>query len=396
MLQNNNKKIVIVSFADLGKRRNFKTADILPLISFLKEKGLISDIFCRINKNFDFSSTFSMVPEILHYFISLSGLLLNNQFFSRTLEEKIFDFSTAFKIKKLKERKIIFFHPNYYFLKSVKTAKEKGHLTIGLTVTAHGEYNANLEKEEFERLNLKKDFEKYAIYYRLLKKGFYKNNYDYLIAWSSFVKDTYSKYGSNPEKIFVAVPDVDSLKFFPSKERPKNFRVLYVAQTTILKGLHYLLDAWKKIKIKNAQLFLVGGWGFVPPRYRKRLESMIFKDERIKWINFTKNIISFYQNSSLFVFPSLTEGNPRVLREAMACGLPIITTENAKGLVENNRNGFIVPIRDAEALKEKIEFLCYNQKLREEMGQESRKIIEKKESFGSEILKIYERIVGQQ
>ena len=64
MLQNNNKKIVIVSFADLGKRRNFKTADILPLISFLKEKGLISDIFCRINKNFDFPFTFSIVPEI--------------------------------------------------------------------------------------------------------------------------------------------------------------------------------------------------------------------------------------------------------------------------------------------------------------------------------------------
>ncbi|MGB9598773.1 MAG: hypothetical protein ACPLZH_02940, partial [Minisyncoccales bacterium] len=264
------KKVVIVTFADLGKKENLKTVIILPLISLFREKNLLSKIFCRINKNFDFPETFSNVPQFIHYPLAFWGRFFKKTLKARILEEKIFDFFLSFKIKKSPEEKMIFFHPDYSFPKSIKIAKEQGFLTIGITSTAHAKYNANLEKEEFERLGLERYFEKYSVYRNFLKEGFYQNELDYLIAISPFVKETYIQSGMPEEKIFVVNSDIDLSKFSPLKNKKETiFQVIYVAQTTVLKGLHYLLQAWQKLRIKNKKLFLVGGWAFCPPDFKK-------------------------------------------------------------------------------------------------------------------------------
>ena len=68
----------------------------------------------------------------------------------------------------------------------------------------------------------------------------------------------------------------------------------------------------------------------------------------------------YYGQGSVFVFPSLAEGFGLVLLEAMACGIPVITTPNTAGpdILTDGVEGFIVPIRDVEALKAKLEW-CY-------------------------------------
>ena len=77
----------------------------------------------------------------------------------------------------------------------------------------------------------------------------------------------------------------------------------------------------------------------------------------------------------VFVFPSLFEGFGLVLLEAMAMGLPIITTTHTAGpdLIEEGREGFIVPIRDANAIAEKLTRLHEDRSLRDEMSASARR-----------------------
>jgi glycosyltransferase involved in cell wall biosynthesis len=224
------------------------------------------------------------------------------------------------------------------------------------------------------------------------------NEFNYVIALSEFVKESYVQKGFPIENIFVAVPDIDVQRFSPKlnfyAKRP--FNILYVAHTQPLKGLHYLLDAWKNFKDADATLTIVGGFAAMPETLKQKYMSQIESDERITYIADTQEPEKYYHDASLLVFPSLTEGFGRVTLEAMACGIPVITTENARGIVEDGKTGFVVPIRSAEQIREKIEFLYHNPEIREQMGREARKAVEQKKPFGEAVYEIYQEILKRE
>jgi len=387
--------ISIITYADLGKRKNLKTPDILPVIEIFQKRGILSQVICRIGKGFDFKNTYSAVPLFLHYLAIGSGKIINNPTLGRILEEKIFDF---FAKRYLKKVNVAFFHPDYLAPNTYLKAKKMGIITVGIAATAHLAYNAELEKEEFEILGLKNYYPKNTIWSKFPK--YYNLNYqhDYLIAFSEFAAKTYIEKGIPANRVFVAYQDIDVKRFLSqnrSQNTDKKFKVLFVSHISPLKGLHYLLEAWQKLKLKEAELIIVGGYSEIPTPLKKRYDEIIKKDPSIKWIGFTKNPELYYSLASIFVFPSLTEGSPRVVLEAMASGLPVITTENAKSLVENGKNGFIIPIRNVEAIKEKIEFFYYNREMIKKMGEEARKRVENKKSFGETVFEIYQKIINK-
>jgi len=81
----------------------------------------------------------------------------------------------------------------------------------------------------------------------------------------------------------------------------------------------------------------------------------------------------YYQSADIFVYPSLHEGSALAIYEALASGLPVITTHNSGSVVRDGVEGFIVPIREIEALKERILFLYQNKDIREQMSSQARK-----------------------
>ncbi|MDW8293031.1 MAG: glycosyltransferase, partial [Anaerolineae bacterium] len=83
--------------------------------------------------------------------------------------------------------------------------------------------------------------------------------------------------------------------------------------------------------------------------------------------------VSAYQQADIFVFPTIEEGSALVTYEAMACGLPVITTPNAGALMQDGEEGFLIPIRDVEALAERIEGLRSNPLLRRKVGEAARR-----------------------
>jgi glycosyltransferase involved in cell wall biosynthesis len=83
-------------------------------------------------------------------------------------------------------------------------------------------------------------------------------------------------------------------------------------------------------------------------------------------------VIDEFRRADVFVLPTLCDSFALVHLEAMACGVPVITTPNCGSVVRDGVDGFVVPIRDAEAIADTIELLLADRALRERMGQNAR------------------------
>ena len=94
--------------------------------------------------------------------------------------------------------------------------------------------------------------------------------------------------------------------------------------------------------------------------------------ENVVFTGFLKNPEEVFRKASVFVFPSLEEGGAKVTYEAMASGLPLITTHNSGSIVRDGVDGYIVPIRDAAALREKILYFYDNPAEVERLGANGR------------------------
>ena len=137
------------------------------------------------------------------------------------------------------------------------------------------------------------------------------------------------------------------------------------------KGVYYLADGFAIAARKNPLLRLTVAGCSAPETEVKKMFSADVR-ERVAVIPFIKReeIVDLYASHDIFVFPSLVEGMPLTLLEAMATGMPAVTT-NTSGMadvVEDDVNGLLVPAADAEILAEQIERLCQSRELRKRLG----------------------------
>ncbi|MEK7549210.1 MAG: glycosyltransferase family 4 protein, partial [Patescibacteria group bacterium] len=106
-----------------------------------------------------------------------------------------------------------------------------------------------------------------------------------------------------------------------------------------------------------------------------------------------------YSQGSVFVMPSIEEGLALVQPQAMACGLPIIATTNtgAEDIVRDGLDGFIIPIRDVSALKEKILYLYEHPEERKKMSASAKEHVSSGftwDDYGNKMIAEYERILN--
>jgi glycosyltransferase involved in cell wall biosynthesis len=175
------------------------------------------------------------------------------------------------------------------------------------------------------------------------------------VAASSYTADTLAEHGIRRERIHVVPYGVDTRAFpdRPSQALPQGqFRIVYVGSMIQRKGLSYLLEAVKILRSRHIQLILCGR-GVIDEKLLAQYAELplsvrinLDRDELVKEI----------QASDVFVLPSLTEGFGHVILEAMACGVPVITTAHtcAPDVMREGEHGFIVPVRDAEALANRL------------------------------------------
>lgn len=378
--------VSIVTIANLGKKTNLKTPGILPVIEELAHRGELKQVICQINTDFHFPNTYSAIPSFVRYPLRALEKILGLSF-----ERLCGKLSHLFVKWRLEPTDIVIVHPPSRFGSAVEKAKRNGSTVVGIATVAHPLFDKEIHTEEHRKFESSLNTESFEKMSTLVKQ------FDYIIAISDFVKSSYIKYGFPSERVFVAYTDINLPPESEQVCRDNIFKVLYLSYTNARKGLPYLLDAWRKLKLPNAELTLVGKYsGDVPDKLKQYCDGIIKGDPSITWAGSTNTPEKYYGEASLFVFPSLTEGNPKVVMEAMSHGLPVITTKNAQSIVEDGKSGFVVPIRNAQALAEKIRYLYDSRDVAERMGKEARKAMEHKKPFGEAVFEIYQKILKRE
>ena len=149
--------------------------------------------------------------------------------------------------------------------------------------------------------------------------------------------------------------------------------VLMVARVIWDKGIREYYEAAKVVKQKffNVEFVLVGGLDEGNPSC---VDQAFLQNENVLWLGHRDDVRDVTAISDVYVLPSYREGLPVTLLEATSMGKAIVTTNTSgcKDVVDDEENGFLVPIRDAMTLASKIELLLQNQQLRETMGKKGR------------------------
>jgi glycosyltransferase involved in cell wall biosynthesis len=194
---------------------------------------------------------------------------------------------------------------------------------------------------------------------------------DRILVGSTFVRDSFLAQGYDSSRIAVVPYGVDTERFSPaaptSSERGL-FRALFVGQIGQRKGIGYLLSGYERFRKRDSNLRLVGSYmpgSEVYDRYRHLYEHTPHVPHA--------QLPDIYRDADVFVFPTLIEGMPLSVLEAMACGIPVIVTSHGPGdIVTDGTDGFVVPIRDPDSIADRLERLYGDADLRRNMGRAAR------------------------
>jgi glycosyltransferase involved in cell wall biosynthesis len=190
---------------------------------------------------------------------------------------------------------------------------------------------------------------------------------DLIIAPSDFVRAAILSYGADPRRV-ITVPYGLNERWFEHTAHPAPGRVLFVGNVGLGKGSHYLAEAARILQRRRmaCEVRVVG------PRCRKMISHPAFRGPHYVGHVPRTRVIDEFLRADVFVLPTLCEGMARAHLEAMACGVPVVTTPNCGSVVRDGIDGFIVPIRDAEAVADRIELLVTDRQLRARLGRNAR------------------------
>jgi glycosyltransferase involved in cell wall biosynthesis len=180
------------------------------------------------------------------------------------------------------------------------------------------------------------------------------------------------KYGREPGLIWYVPNGVEDRFFIPREfSDKKECNLLFVGTWLDRKGVYYLADAFELVakNFSGVTLTVVGSSASA-----EQVKGMFASEvrDRVNVIPFVnrEDIRAVYATHDIFVFPSLVEGMPLTLLEAMATGMPVITTNTCgmADVIENGVNGLLVPAADAKGLAAGIERLCESTDVRKRLG----------------------------
>jgi glycosyltransferase involved in cell wall biosynthesis len=249
-----------------------------------------------------------------------------------------------------------------------RRAQREGSVVIVEPVNQHTDAAVAIVEEERETLGLKPTSGPRRVEQRQIEETKIS---DFLLAPSRIVRDSFVKRGYDVRRTAVLPYGVDTDRFRPLDDRDQArydrvFRALCVAQISVRKGHVYLLEAWKRLALPNSELLLIGAlsneMGPIIDRYRGLFRHISgVPNARLR---------DYYGCATVLVLPSLEDGCAVVCAEAMACGVPVITTSSngASEVIDHGRDGFVVPVRSPEAIAECLERLYQDEQLRQEMS----------------------------
>ncbi|MFP4011555.1 MAG: glycosyltransferase family 4 protein [Spirochaetaceae bacterium] len=215
---------------------------------------------------------------------------------------------------------------------------------------------------------------------------------DLFLSPSPYVTGQLRSWGITQDQIREIPFGVDTETFRPVSGLPHTpVRFAFVGAVSGRKGVPSLLRAWRRLSLPDAELHL---YGTLKPEVRPWLDGI----RGVTAHGYTP-VVNKLPYHHVFVFPSTREGSSKAVYEAMACGLPVITTHNAGSIARDGLDGIVVDPDDDDALAAAVRRLHEDPDLRAEMGRNAREQAERYpwERYARSVWQAYEsRIDGTQ
>lgn len=254
---------------------------------------------------------------------------------------------------------------SHLFLNSYQVVRASRSMHIPTVLTVHG---VMAERDLILRALQ-------GIYLRTVAKSTFNKVSTIVCLTKSDAKRIATLLGSY-DRISVVPNGVDTMFFRPSINKDPDL-IVWVGRLVPEKGLMYLFKAMQSVakEKRNAKLMVIGDGPL-----KTRLISWVRKMGLYGRILFLGSldrakVAEILSKSSIFAFPSLREGMPLSVLEAMACGLPVVgfNIPGLKDVVEDGRTGLLVPTRNSELLSNAILSLLKNEALRENLSENARR-----------------------
>jgi glycosyltransferase involved in cell wall biosynthesis len=279
-------------------------------------------------------------------------------------------------------------------LHSLRRAKHLGAKTVLERGSTHMLHQRQVLTEEYERLGINV----VIVHPKVVDKELAEyQEADFISVPSQYVKRTFLAQGIPEPKIIQNPYGVNLTNFFPVPKSDNMFRVIHCGNLSIRKGVHYLLQAFWELNLPKAELWLIGD---ITPEIAPFLRKFSSPAIVLKGTFPERELHRQLSQGSVFCLASIEEGLAMVQAMAMACGLPVIITTNTGGedIVRNGVDGFIVPIRAVEALKDKILYFYEHEEARRAMGASALNRVKHGftwKDYGDRMVKHYQKILAQ-
>jgi len=220
------------------------------------------------------------------------------------------------------------------------------------------------------------------------------SNANRVVANSEGLKELAQKTASGIN-IDIIYNGVDTLKFKPACNKAHSIKLRIISTGRLIerKGYHHLLEALKDNR--QVELILIGDGNLSTELKELALKNNI----NAKFIGRVEHdsLLKYLHQADLFISPSISEGMSNAILEAMACGLPIVTTDTGGSEELINGNGFIVEKASPEALQKAVALYLKNKSLCQKHGVASRKLAEKMSWASSADLyqELYKTAIGR-
>jgi alpha-maltose-1-phosphate synthase len=269
-------------------------------------------------------------------------------------------------------------------------AKSRGAKYVCDRGSAHIRAQDRILREEFDRQGIAYS----GIDPRIIQRE--EDEYevaDLITVPSTFAMSTFVECGVPVKKMRLATYGVDLGVFHSCAPRqPNDFHVLFVGGLSVRKGIRYLLDAFEQLDYSNKRMTFVG---WVLPEMQDMIKEARH-NPRIRFLGHVpqQKLKEIMSTSHALVLPSVEDGLGLVQVQALACGCPVIASQNtgARDVFTDGKEGFVVPIRDANAIADRLQKLVDNPTLWATMSEaaiERVKTINGWEQYGDRMFEIF-------
>ena len=263
------------------------------------------------------------------------------------------------------------FHPeivhgeSHLFLPTVQAVRKAKKLGIPSVVTVHG---------VFAERDFAINFVQQAYLRSICQSIFKTTNRVICLTKENLIE--IEKLGCASDKLVLVPNAVDTELFSPSNETEDGL-IVWVGRFVPEKGLNFLIKAAKLVcKEKNNIKFLLIGYGPSRPMIIEMAKKYGLLGKFIQIVGplMHEEIAKILGKATIFVFPSVREGMPLALLEAMSCGLPVVVSDfpGVNDVVTHEMNGLVVPSRNPLELSKAILYLLENKNARQKLGKNAR------------------------